>query len=80
MTTDPKLSFHHHHDEVARVSSPNFTEENGRITKHRIPAKNLKNKQGNILIVTTVYDLMMAHEGVNRHELGYLPFYFATDQ
>lgn len=72
-TIDPKLTFIRDHDEVAQVTFPNFAEKNGGVTKRGVPVKHMQDKYGNLLKVTTVYDLMMAHVGVNRHLPGDYP-------
>src|SRR5699024_3480478 len=57
----------------ALVSFPNFAEKNDNVTKRGVPVKQMTDKHGNRIKVTTVYDLMMAHVGVDRHLPGDYP-------
>ena len=70
---DPKLSFIHDSDEVAMVKFPYFAEGAGGAVERGVPVKYIKDKQGQTIKVTTVYDLMMAHTGVNRDLPGDYP-------
>ncbi|GAB3060205.1 nitrate reductase subunit alpha [Virgibacillus ainsalahensis] len=70
---DPTLSFIDSADETAMVTFPNFAGKEAGIVKRGVPAKHIKNKDGKIMKVTTVYDLMMAHTGVNRNLPGDYP-------
>lgn len=70
---DPKLSFIDSSDSVVQVSFPYFAEEDGGTVTRGVPIKEIQDKNGNMLKVTTVYDLMMAHVGVNRGLPGDYP-------
>src|SRR5699024_3460891 len=70
---DPKLSFIDMSDETLMVSFPNFSSENEEIIKRGVPVKHIQGKDGKVIKVTTVYDLMMAHVGVNRNLPGDYP-------
>lgn len=70
---DPKLSFIDDSDEVTQVSFPYFAEEEGGTVHRGVPIKYVTDIKGNKLKVTTVYDLMMAHVGVDRHLPGDYP-------
>ncbi|WP_405102946.1 nitrate reductase subunit alpha [Oceanobacillus sp. FSL H7-0719] len=72
-TIDPKLSFIDISDEVALVTFPNFSGEEGGTVVRGVPVKYIPDQQGNVIKVTTVYDLMMAHTGVNRDLPGDYP-------
>lgn len=72
-TIDPQLSFINDSDEVAMVTFPYFAEEEGGAVERGVPVKYIKDKDGKIIKVTTVYDLMMAHTGVNRNLPGDYP-------
>ncbi|UJL46686.1 nitrate reductase subunit alpha [Virgibacillus sp. NKC19-16] len=70
---DPELSFIHQSDETAMVTFPNFAQQNGDTVKRGVPVKYINDHHGNVLKVTTVYDLMMAHTGVGRDLPGDYP-------
>lgn len=70
---DPKLSFIDCADEVVLLEFPYFTEETGGSVKRGVPVKYIMGKEGKTIKVTTVYDLMMAHVGVNRGLTGDYP-------
>lgn len=63
---DPQLSFIDHADGIEIVDFPHFAAEGGSSVKRRVPIKQIRNREGDTLTVTTVYDLMMAHVGVER--------------
>lgn len=69
----PRLSFLETSDAVAQVTFPYFAEKEGGTVTRGVPVKNLKDKNGNDLTVTTVFDLMMAHVGVDRGLTGDYP-------
>lgn len=63
---NPILSFIDISDNIDSVDFPHFaTKDNSSIT-HKVPTKVIKDKNGNDILVTTVYDLMMAHTSVDR--------------
>jgi len=70
---DPKLSFIDQSDEVIEVTFPNYSDKEGRNISRGVPIKHIKNQEGEVMKVTTVYDLMMAHTGVNRGLPGDYP-------
>ncbi|WP_026700643.1 nitrate reductase subunit alpha [Salibacterium aidingense] len=70
---DPLLSFIHQADENVLVTFPDFAKKEGETVSRAVPVKKIKDQGGNILTVTTVYDLMMAHTGVARGLPGDYP-------
>ncbi|WP_232699248.1 nitrate reductase subunit alpha [Brevibacillus daliensis] len=70
---DPKLSFIDNSDEIVLVGFPYFAEGGGGCVRRGVPVKHISSKDGKNLRVTTVYDLMMAHTGVNRALPGDYP-------
>ncbi|WP_442600225.1 nitrate reductase subunit alpha [Neobacillus sp. D3-1R] len=70
---NPKMSFMNDSDGVALVEFPYFGEKDGGTIKRGVPFKKMKDISGNELIVTTVYDLMLAHTGVGRGLPGDYP-------
>lgn len=70
---NPLLSFLNQSDEVIEVTFPYFAEEEGGVIRRGVPVKHVKDADGHILKVTTVFDLMMAHVGVNRSLSGEYP-------
>ncbi|MGN7401077.1 nitrate reductase subunit alpha [Cytobacillus praedii] len=69
----PKLSFLKDSDKVVLVDFPYFAEKEGGKVGRGVPVKLITDQSGNELTVTTVYDLMMAHTGVNRGLEGDYP-------
>src|SRR5690625_1625028 len=70
---DPQLSFIDSSDGVELVSFPHFATEKGEKIERGVPYKYIAGKSGERIKVTTVYDLMMAHTGVNRNLPGEYP-------
>jgi len=70
---DPELSFIDKSDETVLVTFPNFADKNNGTVERGLPVKHIKNQNGEVMKVTTVYDLMMAHTGVNRDLPGDYP-------
>jgi nitrate reductase / nitrite oxidoreductase, alpha subunit len=70
---DPLLSFIHASDESVMVEFPYYAQKDGEVVKRSVPVKYIKDKNGKILKVTTVLDLLMAHTGVNRDLPGDYP-------
>jgi nitrate reductase / nitrite oxidoreductase, alpha subunit len=70
---NPALSFLNQSDEIIQVTFPYFAEKEGGSVKRGVPVKHIQDKDGNTLKVTTVYDLMMGHVGVNRDLPGDYP-------
>jgi len=69
----PSLSFIGQADEVAMVDFPYFADQPGGIKQRGVPVKKITDVHGNPLMITTVYDLMMAHIGVDRGLPGDYP-------
>src|SRR5699024_10187288 len=63
---DPLLTFIDQSDETVLVHFPYFAEETGNLVQRGVPVKHIQDENGNTVKVTTVYDLMMAHTGVDR--------------
>jgi nitrate reductase alpha subunit len=76
---DPMLSFIDNRDEVVQVEFEDFSNDNTMI-KRGVPVKYIETAEGKVA-VTTTFDLMMAHFGVNR-DLGgeYANSYDDADQ
>ncbi|MFD2209119.1 nitrate reductase subunit alpha [Virgibacillus halophilus] len=72
-TIDPKLSFIEDADDTVQIAFPYFAEKNGNVVERGIPVKEIKDTNGEALKVATVFDLMMAHTGVNRGLEGNYP-------
>jgi nitrate reductase alpha subunit len=70
---DPQLSFIDQSDEVIEVTFPNYSDKEGKNVSRGVPVKHIQNQNGEIMKVTTVYDLMMAHTGVDRGLPGDYP-------
>lgn len=70
---NPQLSFIEDADEVTQVTFPYFAEGEGGAVKRGVPVKYTSDIAGNKLMITTVYDLMMAHVGVDRQLAGDYP-------
>lgn len=67
----PRLSFLDHHDSVQQVEFDDFAA--GSVCLRGVPVKRLRTKDGEELLVTTAYDLLMAQYGVNRGLPGAYP-------
>ncbi len=70
---NPKMSFLNDSDATAMVEFPYFGEKDGGVVKREVPVKKIKDKSGKELIIATVYDLMLAHTGINRGLKGDYP-------
>ncbi len=70
-TIDPELTLLDDHDEVAQVEFEQY-EANG-LVKRGVPAKKLRLADGSEILVTTVFDLLMARYGVGRGLAGEYP-------
>ena len=70
---NPRLSFLGAADAVLTVAFPNLEEGAQGPLCRGVPVRGLTNAQGATTWVTTVYDLMMAHVGVNRGLPGDYP-------
>jgi len=67
----PTLTFLENHDAVIQVRLDNFAE--GTAMLRGVPVKNIQTASGEMITVTTVYDLMMAQYGVARGLAGEYP-------
>ncbi|WP_066062353.1 nitrate reductase subunit alpha [Neobacillus soli] len=70
---NPKLSLLDEKDDVVMVEFPYFAEKEGGKSERGVPVKRMKDQSGNELTITTVYDLMLAHTGINRGLPGDYP-------
>lgn len=70
---NPQLSFLDESDTTAMVEFPYFGEIEGGIVKRGVPIKKIKDKSGNDMVITTIYDLMLAHTGISRGLIGDYP-------
>lgn len=78
---NPRLSFINDSDKTVMLHFPYFAEKEGGKVERGIPVKQIKDQAGNELIVTTVYDLMLAHTGIDRGLGGDYPIdYNDTDR
>ncbi|ULT59318.1 nitrate reductase subunit alpha [Neobacillus drentensis] len=77
---NPKMSFLDDSDETAMVEFPYFGEKDGGIVKREVPIKKIKDKSGQELIITTVFDLMLAHTGISRGLKGDYPTDYQDEQ
>ncbi|MBZ5528990.1 MAG: nitrate reductase subunit alpha [Acidobacteriia bacterium] len=67
----PALTFLNDKDEVVQVRLDNFAE--GKSHRRGVPAKRMQTADGKTVLVTTVYDLLMAQYGVSRGLPGEYP-------
>src|SRR5699024_9865097 len=70
---NPELSFLQMADETIQVEFPYFAKEHGDIVRRGVPVKHIQDKDDNMLRVTTVYELMMAHTVMSRGLRGDYP-------
>lgn len=70
---EPELSLLKNADEKTVIGFPYFAEKRGELVERGIPVKHIEGKNGKTLKVTTVFDLMMAHCGVDRGLPGDYP-------
>lgn len=68
---DPLLTFLDNSDEVVQVGFEDFSNEN-QIVRRGVPVKYIETREGQV-VVTTVFDLLMAQFGVNRGLAGAYP-------
>ncbi len=68
---DPALTFLEDSDEVVQVELDDFAE--GRSLRRGVPARRIETVAGETLLVTTIYDLLMAQYGVPRGLAGDYP-------
>jgi nitrate reductase alpha subunit len=77
---NPKMSFLDDSDDTAMVEFPYFGEKDGGLIKREVPVKKIKDKSGNELIITTIFDLMLAHIGISRGLKGDYPKDYNDDK
>ncbi|TDK62987.1 nitrate reductase subunit alpha [Bacillus salipaludis] len=77
---NPRMSFLEDSEERVMVEFPYFGEKEGGLVIREVPIKKIKDKSGNELIITTVYDLMLAHTGINRGLKGEYPSDYNDEQ
>ncbi|HET7627172.1 MAG TPA: nitrate reductase subunit alpha [Bacillales bacterium] len=70
---NPRLSMIEDAKEVVQVDFPYFGEKNGKTITRGVPIKRLTDKNGEQMLVTTVFDLMMVHTGISRGLAGNFP-------
>lgn len=63
---DPRLSLHGVDDRIVTVKLPYFDENGRRVLERAVPAKQVTKDDGSTVYVTSVYDLMLAHYGIDR--------------
>ncbi|HZT68554.1 MAG TPA: nitrate reductase subunit alpha [Terriglobia bacterium] len=68
---NPALTFLQNSDEIVQVSFDDFGE--GKLLVRGVPAKRVETASGESVLVTTVYDLLMAQYGVARGLAGEYP-------
>ena len=68
---DPLLTFLDNADDVVQVGFEDFSNEN-QIVRRGVPVKQIETSEGQV-VVTTVFDLLMAQFGVNRGLAGAYP-------
>lgn len=74
---DPRLSLLGVHDEVTEIRCPYFGEDASAVLKRFVPVKRIQNGDETIL-VTTVYDVVLANYGVSRGLGGEQPFDYSS--
>ncbi len=70
---DPALSFIEDADQVIELSFPHFDAQQASPLVRGVPVKKIVDHDGKFLWISTVYDLMMAHMGVDRALPGDYP-------
>ena len=73
----PQLSFLDDHTSVVQVEFDDFSA--GSVCTRGVPVKTLTTKSGEVVTVTTAYDLLMAQYGVNRGLAGGYPANYDED-
>lgn len=69
---NPVLSLHGFHDEVIPIDLPYFDDHKKGVLKRSIPVRRIE-RGGKTILVTTVYDLMLANYGIDRGLPGRYP-------
>jgi nitrate reductase alpha subunit len=67
---EPELTVLGQEDRIIDIEFPFFDREQTRTVSRPVPVKKVVKASGEEMYVTTVFDLMLAHYGVNREELG----------
>lgn len=67
---EPALSFYGDADSEVLVEFPDFSSPSSKITSKGVPVKHIASNDGEELLVTTVFDLLLAHVGVDRGLTG----------
>lgn len=67
---EPELTVLGQEDSIVDIEFPFFDREQTRTVSRPVPVKKVVKASGEEMYVTTVFDLMLAHYGVNREELG----------
>jgi nitrate reductase / nitrite oxidoreductase, alpha subunit len=70
---NPLLTFLNQSDEQPVIAFPYFSEGKAEVLRRGVPAKKIQGLNGEQFLVTTVFDLMMAHIGVDRGLPGGYP-------
>lgn len=70
---NPKMSFLDEADDTVLVEFPYFAEKDGGTIRRGVPIKKIKNIDGHEMVITTVFDLMLAHSGIGRGLPGDYP-------
>lgn len=66
----PRLTILGEEDGVVDITFPSFDHKGKETVSRPIPVKRVTKASGETIFVTTVFDLMLAHYGVNREGLG----------
>ena len=75
---NPVLSFVDMRDDVLQLDFEDFSNNNA-TAKRGVPVKHIKTNDGSTVTVTTIFDLLMAHFGVNRDLGGDYPTSYDDD-
>ncbi|CAH2715811.1 Respiratory nitrate reductase 1 alpha chain [Neobacillus rhizosphaerae] len=67
---EPELTVLGQEDHIVDIDFPFFDRDETRTFSRPVPVKKVVKASGEEIYVTTVFDLMLAHYGVNREELG----------
>jgi len=67
---EPELTVLGQEDRIVDIDFPFFDRDQTRTVSRPVPVKIVVKASGEEIYVTTVFDLMLAHYGVNRKELG----------
>ncbi|OYD06673.1 nitrate reductase subunit alpha [Paludifilum halophilum] len=70
---EPRLGLLGVEDEVVTVQLPYFDEKEKRVLNRAVPVKRVEGEDGRPILVTSVYDLILAHYGIDRNLEDDLP-------